>query len=120
VDRLNALANELQARHGIDVEVLPADLGGADEVARVEARLAAEPAIDLLVNNAGFGTSGPFATLDPEREAEEVRVNCIAPLRLARAALPGMLPAAAAHQRLLAGQLPPGHSAPPTPPPKRS
>ena len=90
VERLEALAGTLREA-GTRVEVLPADLGQPLGLAVVEARLAAEPPIDLLVNNAGFGTAGPVASLDPDREEEEVRVNCIAPLRLARAVLPGML-----------------------------
>jgi short-subunit dehydrogenase len=87
-DRLESLAKELD----VPVEVLAADLGDADDLQRVEERVAAatDP-IDLLVNNAGFGTTGPFTTLDVEREAEEIRVNILAVVRLTRAALPGMV-----------------------------
>jgi uncharacterized protein len=87
-DRLEALAKELD----VAVEVLAADLADADDLRRVEARAAAatDP-IDLLVNNAGFGTTGPFHTLDVEREEEELRVNVLAVVRLSRAALPGMV-----------------------------
>ncbi|HEX7240993.1 MAG TPA: SDR family NAD(P)-dependent oxidoreductase, partial [Longimicrobiaceae bacterium] len=46
--------------------------------------------IDLLVNNAGFGLRGPFHELSAERQAEMVRVNCVAPLELMHLALPGM------------------------------
>ena len=63
VDRLEDLAAELRAANGIDVEVLPADLTAADDRARVADRLTA--GVQVLVNNAGFGTSGEFWTTDP-------------------------------------------------------
>jgi len=87
-DRLDALAGEL----GGTIEVLPADLADGEQLRLVEKRLAdaADP-VELLVNNAGFGTTGDFATLDVEREDEEVRLNVLAVVRLCRAALPGML-----------------------------
>jgi uncharacterized protein len=47
--------------------------------------------VDLLVNNAGFGTHGRFTQIDPPREAEEVRLNCEALVTLTHAFLPGML-----------------------------
>jgi short-subunit dehydrogenase len=90
--RLDALAKELRERDGISVDVLPADLADAAQLARVEARLASgDSPIELLVNNAGFGTSGQFAELPIDKEEREVRVNVIAPVRLTRAVLPGML-----------------------------
>jgi uncharacterized protein len=89
--RLQELADELRSAHGGEVEVLPADLADPAERKAVEDRLAAEPVIDLLVNNAGFGTHGAFADCDPDREEQLILVNALAPLRLARAALPGMV-----------------------------
>src|SRR5947209_16609463 len=47
--------------------------------------------VDLLVNNAGFGTHGRFVEIDAAREVEEVRVNCEALVTLTHAFLPGML-----------------------------
>src|SRR6185295_6518348 len=47
--------------------------------------------LTLLVNNAGFGTKGPFASSDLDREDEEIRLNVLALVRLTRAALPGLL-----------------------------
>ena len=61
-DRLVALASALRAEHGIDVEVLPADLSSAADSMKVVERLTAGVAV--LVNNAGFGTSGEFWTSD--------------------------------------------------------
>ena len=47
--------------------------------------------VDVLVNNAGFGTHGRFAEIDPAREAEEVRLNCETLVTLTHAFLPGMI-----------------------------
>ncbi|TML77936.1 MAG: SDR family NAD(P)-dependent oxidoreductase, partial [Actinobacteria bacterium] len=47
--------------------------------------------VDLLVNNAGFGTHGRFTEIDSERDAELVRLNCEAVVSLTHAFLPGML-----------------------------
>ncbi len=88
-ERLDALAERLRAG-GALAEVMVADLREAADVEAVVARVAADPP-DVLVNNAGFGTFGAFAELDPVREEEEIRVNIIALMRLTRAALPGML-----------------------------
>ncbi len=87
-DRLEALAKEVD----VPTEVLTADLADPDDLRRVEERVAAttDP-VDLLVNNAGFGTTGDFASLPVEREEEEIRLNILAVVRLCRAALPGML-----------------------------
>jgi hypothetical protein len=89
-DRLASLAQELGARHGAAAEPLVADLGDAAGLEAVASRIANE-APALLVNNAGFGTAGPFAGLDPARELDQVRLLVAAVVRLTRAALPGML-----------------------------
>ena len=62
-DRLKALAAELSDEGGRNVEVLPADLGQAADRDKVAERLTA--GVEVLVNNAGFGTSGEFWTADP-------------------------------------------------------
>jgi short-subunit dehydrogenase len=91
-DRLEKLAVELRTAHGVDVDVLPADLTDDAERAKVEDRLADGAApIDILVNNAGFGTNGRFAELPIEREHQEIDLNVLAVVRLTRAALPGMV-----------------------------
>ncbi|MDX6286243.1 MAG: uncharacterized protein QOG53_1728 [Frankiales bacterium] len=91
-DRLEQLAKELDAAHGTSVEVLPADLSTAAGVALVERRLSDDSRpVELLVNNAGFGTAGSFADLDIDREDDMVRLNVVAVVRLTHAALGGML-----------------------------
>jgi hypothetical protein len=47
--------------------------------------MAGDERLELLVNNAGFGTTGPFATLDPDREETEICLNIVALVRLTRA-----------------------------------
>ncbi len=87
-DRLQQLAERLPG-----IEVLTADLTTAKGLAKVQARVVDVVApIDLLVNNAGFGTSGEFHTLDADRLDEEVRLNVAALTRLTRAALGVMVP----------------------------
>jgi uncharacterized protein len=89
--RLEALAADLRSAHGRQVEVLAADLSDAAQLAVVEARLAdGDRPIDLLVNNAGFGTYGPFAEMDVEGEQREIDLNIVALVRLTHAALGGM------------------------------
>lgn len=90
-ERLDALAERLRQSHGIAVEVMVADLTQAAALRTVEERVAEDQALELLVNNAGFGTTGPFASLDPDREEAEIRLNIMALMRLTRAALPGMI-----------------------------
>ncbi len=88
-DALDALAAELRAANGVGVEVLAADLATDAGVAAVEQRLASGD-IELLVNNAGFGTSGEFAELPLERELRQIDLNVRALVRLSHAALTPM------------------------------
>lgn len=91
-DRLERLAATLRANHGRRVEVIVADLAEAAPGARLaEAVDALGMDVDLLVNNAGFATTGAFAQLDPERERDEIAVNITAVVDLAHAFLPAML-----------------------------
>jgi short-subunit dehydrogenase len=89
--RLEELAAELSAAHDVAADVLAADLLTTDGIGAVAARLADfDHPVDLLVNNAGFGTYGRFAELDVAREVDEVELNVVALLRLTHAALGAM------------------------------
>ena len=91
-ERLEALAVELRDAHGVEVEVLTADLSAPVSRQLVEHRLA-DPSrpVDLLVNNAGFGTTGHFAELPVAREEQQVQLNVVGVLRLTAAALTPMV-----------------------------
>jgi len=92
-DRLDALATELRAKHGVGVEVLVADLTDTAQLALVEDRLRqGDPPVNLLVNNAGAGGQGAFAEGDLAGHDAIVRLNVLAPVRLTHAALERMLP----------------------------
>ncbi|MBI3790732.1 MAG: SDR family NAD(P)-dependent oxidoreductase, partial [Gemmatimonadetes bacterium] len=89
--RLEALAAELSAAHGVAAEAWPADLAQAAQVDGLVARLRAHPRLAVLVNNAGFGTNGVLAKADPAGQEQMVAVHVMATSRLSQAALPGML-----------------------------
>lgn len=91
-DLLHALAQELTRLHGVQVSVLAADLRREEAVATIQAEIQARAlAVDLLINNAGFGTYGRFETLDARRDREEVLVNVAAVVDLSHAFLPTMV-----------------------------
>jgi uncharacterized protein len=91
-DRLEELAAVLTEQHGVTATVLPADLADPAAPARIVAELAERGIrVDVLVNNAGFGTYGPFAQEDAARIADEVQVNVAAPTVLSRLLVPDLL-----------------------------
>ena len=91
VGRLEALAKVLKAKYHAPVEVLAADLSDADQLKTVEQRITHDSALDMLVNNAGFGDYQPFINLDPNKSDELIRLQVTAVTRLTRAALPLMI-----------------------------
>ncbi|EYD71543.1 Short-chain dehydrogenase/reductase SDR [Rubellimicrobium mesophilum DSM 19309] len=91
-DRLDALAARLREGHGIEVETLAADLSTPEGVQATADRLAADPAIDLLVNNAGYAARGRVGQLDAEALDHMLRVNVLALARLSHAAMGAMTP----------------------------
>jgi short-subunit dehydrogenase len=88
--RLDAVAQRVRQTTGIDVELVVGDLGTESGVDALAARLEGRT-VEVLVNNAGFGTYGRFSELDAGREHELVAVNVDALVRLTHAVLPGML-----------------------------
>jgi uncharacterized protein len=91
VDSLNQLAGELRS-HGTSIDVVPADLsmetGAANLVAELDRR---DVGVDILINNAGFGTHGRFWENDLDQERALLQVNVIALVTLTRLLLPGMI-----------------------------
>lgn len=89
--RLDSLAEELIAQRGVTVEVLAADLSVPGERAKVAARLRdPESAIDLLINNAGFGLSNRLLDSTSSEAATAVAVMVTAVAELSRAAADSM------------------------------
>ena len=87
-ERLRDLARELAGECAVDV--LVADLASVEGQGRVVEAIRQLPVLDLLVNNAGFSTLGPFADSLLDDELQMLRVHNDATLALSRAALPGM------------------------------
>jgi uncharacterized protein len=90
-DKLTALAEELGRTHGIKASVIAADLTAPGATSRVVAEARAVGRIDVLVNNAGFATFGPFAENDLDEEIEEIRLNVEALTDLTKRLLPDIL-----------------------------
>src|SRR5438309_729212 len=91
-DRLDAIAKELREARGRQAHVIAADLSSPDAAGQVVdevRRLGLQ--IHFLVNNAGFGTSGPFAEIDLHRSLEMIQVNIVSLLTLTRAFLQEMI-----------------------------
>lgn len=90
-ERLQNLATELSTRHGLIVEVLPADLSRRDDTLRVAHRLAEQQRpVDVLVNNAGFGFHSGLAGPDLDELERGLDVMCRAVLILGNAAARAM------------------------------
>jgi len=91
-DRLRALADELRAEHSVRADVLPADL--TDAASRSALASAVDElglAVDVLVNNAGFSTTGPVHKSDVEREIAMIRTDVEAVAAMCSTFLPGMV-----------------------------
>lgn len=89
-DKLNELKSEIENNYGVQVEVIEADLTDASEIKKVVERLKQND-IDVLVNNAGFGSSGPFSELDIANELNEIDLNIRALVELTHAAITSMV-----------------------------
>ena len=90
-DRLRELADELQEAHGVRASPLPCDLADPDARSMLPARvgeLGLE--VEVLVNNAGFGTAGPFVEQDLDREVAQLRILCEAVIDVTGRFAPGM------------------------------
>jgi short-subunit dehydrogenase len=89
--RLHETAGQIRgAVPGVELELVVADLATQDGVAKLVEHIAGRP-VEVLVNNAGFGTYGPFAEADAGREDQEIAVDVAAVVTLTRAVLPAMI-----------------------------
>src|SRR4051794_20046922 len=90
--RLEELAGELRSRHGVTARGMAKDLARPESPEEIFRELeAAGGAVDVLVNNAGLGTFGPFAETDLGKELEELQLNVVTLTHLTKKFLPGML-----------------------------
>jgi len=92
VERLEELAKELTAKHGVRAEVIAADLAATDAAATLIAEIDRRAlAVNLLINNAGFGARGAFVALDAAMQTRMIDLNCRTLVALCHAVLPGMI-----------------------------
>lgn len=92
VEDLEALSAELSEAHDVSCRVMPADLADPAGPQGLFAACEAEGlVVDVLVNNAGFGSNGAFVEQDLARELAMIQVNCTALTALTGLFLPGML-----------------------------
>src|SRR5687767_4100171 len=80
--RMEALAERLRGETGVAIDILPADLTEAADLARVEARLRDDARIGVLVNNAGASAAGGFLDQGPDAVAQLISLNVTALTRL--------------------------------------
>ena len=91
-DRLEALATELRQAHGTAVTTLPLDLGRPDAArALFDATEGAGKPVDILINNAGFGTQERFDRIPWDKSAEQLQLNVVSLTELTRRFLEPML-----------------------------
>jgi short-subunit dehydrogenase len=92
MDKLDDSAARLRSEYGIAVEVLSADLETESGAQAVAHRLrSGTPAVDLLINNAGYGLRGRFDRNSPQQELDHLRILVTSPMELMHAALGPML-----------------------------
>lgn len=95
--RLEALAAELSAAHGVECTVLVADLADRAQVDSVSDWITQSRPLAWLINSAGFGVNQPFVGGDLAAEQRMLDVLCTAVMRLTHAALPPMVDAGSGH-----------------------
>jgi uncharacterized protein len=90
-DKLNHVASQVQSATGRKVEVLQADLTVPADVKRVADRLATDPSITALVNNAGVAAANKLLESEPDYLDQMIQLNVTALTRLALAAASGFV-----------------------------
>lgn len=89
---LAEVAAECAGKYRVETEVVPTDLSRVDSLENLITALASKPRrYEVLVNNAGFGIHGDFASTDIEQNIQLLNVQLTAALRLTKAVLPAMV-----------------------------
>jgi uncharacterized protein len=89
LERLEGLADKIKKAHGVNVEALQADLEKDGDVAKVEQLLSTNPAVRVLVNNAGLARLKPLEQAPLQDSLAQIALNITALTRLTHAVLPG-------------------------------
>lgn len=90
--KLSQATKELEASSGHPITTIVQDLAEDGAAYQIADRLAAEGVeVDVLVNDAGIGTYGPFVQTDAEEETRLLHINIVAPTQLTKRLLPGMV-----------------------------
>ena len=89
-DRLESLAQQIESTSSVQTRVIDADLTAEGECSRV-IRETKDLEVGLLVNNAGYGMSGYYHLLDPDRQVKMTVLNCVVPVLLTNHYLPKMI-----------------------------
>ena len=90
-DRLKELGDTLKSKYGVMTLSMSLDLSLVEDIDKLINVVLENPNLEILVNNAGFGTIGRFSRVEPNRELAMLNVHMIAPVMLCRAILPGMI-----------------------------
>jgi short-subunit dehydrogenase len=90
-NRLEDLAQELKHNDAVTVRIIVADLANEQDMTRVENHIRKTEDLNMLINNAGFGTPGAFADIAIEKTINMINVHVIASTRFTWMALQGML-----------------------------
>ena len=91
-DRLKELGEELSGEHDVRVETISVDVSDIDARSKLKGEIEERGlTVEVLVNNAGFGSGGKFIELDPEEEASIIRTNVESVVALTGHFLPDMV-----------------------------
>jgi hypothetical protein len=90
-EKLAERAKNLEKTHNISVEIIIGELSQAEELKKIERHIQGLERLDMLINNAGYWTPGPFWNHSPDSLEAMIMVHVVAPVRFIRAALPRML-----------------------------
>jgi uncharacterized protein len=91
ISRLEILQADLQQHYDCSCEILSMDLSDPQNIELLANKISSLPALEVLINNAGFGSQGSFNNNDPAVDASMINLHVLATSRLCRAALPIML-----------------------------
>lgn len=90
-DKLHSIADELEKSHKIKAEIVSADLSTDEGIETAVQKATACGTLEMLINNAGFGTVGHFVDVDIKKHIDMMQVHNTATVKLCYAALPGMI-----------------------------